>query len=155
MLWITLKGLVAHRFRLVATALAVTLGVAFTAGTLILTDTVTRTFDNVMGDVYAGVDAVVRGQEQFQGTMNAGAQRSRVDNALVAEVRRVDGVRTAEGSVTGFARLTTKDGAALGNPANGAPTLGLTWSDDGRINPLVVIRGRAPRSADEIVVDAP
>ena len=63
MLWITLKGLVAHRFRLFATALAVTLGVAFTAGTLMLTDTVTRTFDDVMGDVYAGIDAVVRGED--------------------------------------------------------------------------------------------
>ena len=155
MLWITLKGLVAHRFRLFATALAVTLGVAFTAGTLMLTDTVTRTFDDVMGDVYAGVDAVVRGEEQFQGPMDTGAQRARVDDALVDQVRSVDGVRAAEGSVMGFARLTTEDGVALGNPANGAPTLGLTWSDDARINPLVVTEGRAPESADEIVVDAP
>ena len=49
MLWITLRGLIAHRFRLFATALAVTLCVAFTAGTLMLTDTVTRTFDNLLG----------------------------------------------------------------------------------------------------------
>src|SRR4051794_38377132 len=151
MLWITLKGLVAHRFRLFATALAVTLGVAFTAGTLILTDTVTRTFDDVMGEVYAGVDAVVRGEEQFQGPMNSGAQRARVDDALVAQVRQVDGVLAAEGSVTGFARMTSIDGVALGNPANGAPTLGLTWSDDQRVNPLVVTQGRAPESPDEIV----
>src|SRR3954447_1571663 len=117
MLWITLRGLVAHRFRLVATALAVTLGVAFTAGTLILTDTVTRTFDNLMGEVYAGTDAVVRGEEQFQTAGPTGAQRARVDEALVDVVRRVDGVRTAEGSVAGFARLTTKDGQPLGTSA--------------------------------------
>jgi putative ABC transport system permease protein len=155
MLWITLKGLVAHRFRLFATALAITLGVAFTAGTLILTDTVTRTFDDVMGEVYAGVDAVVRGEEQFEGPMNSGAQRARVDDGLVAEVRRVDGVLAAEGSVTGFARMTSKDGVALGNPASGGPTMGLTWSADERVNPLAVTQGRAPESPDEIVVDAP
>jgi putative ABC transport system permease protein len=155
MLWITLKGLVAHRFRLFATALAVTLGVAFTAGTLILTDTVARTFDDVMGEVYAGVDAVVRGEEQFQGAMNSGAQRARVDDALVGQVRQVDGVAAAEGSVTGFARMTSADGVALGNPANSGPTLGLTWAEDQRVNPLVVTQGRAPESPDEIVVDAP
>jgi putative ABC transport system permease protein len=155
MFWITLRGLIAHRFRLLATALAVTLGVAFTAGTLMLTDTVTRTFDNLLGEIYAGTDAVIRGQEQFEGPMNTGAQRARVDDSLVDRVRRVDGVLAAEGSVLGYARLTTADGVAIGDPANGAPALGLTWSDDGRINPLVVTEGRAPRSGDEIVVDAP
>ena len=155
MLWITLRGLIAHRFRLFATALAVTLGVAFTAGTLMLTDTVTRTFDNLMGEVYAGTDAVVRGQEQFEGPMSTGAQRARVDDSLVDEVRTVDGVLAAEGSVLGYARLTTADGVAIGDPARGAPALGLTWSDDGRINPLVVTDGRAPESGDEIVVDGP
>src|SRR5215207_7017856 len=119
MLWITLKGLIAHRFRLFATALAVTLGVAFTAGTLILTDTVARTFDDVMGEVYAGVDAVVRGEEQFQGAMNTGAQRPRVEDALVDRVRQVEGVRAAEGSVTGFARMVSEAGVALGDPASG------------------------------------
>ena len=39
MFWTALQGLIAHRFRLFATALAVMLGVAFTAGTLVLTDT--------------------------------------------------------------------------------------------------------------------
>jgi putative ABC transport system permease protein len=155
MLWITLRALVAHRFRLFATALAVTLGVAFTAGTLMLTDTVTRTFDNLLGEIYAGTDAVVRGQERFEGPMQTGAQRPRVDESLVDEVRGVDGVRAAEGSVLGYARLTAKDGTAIGDPANGAPALGLTWSDDSRINPLVVTSGRAPRTGDEIVVDAP
>ena len=78
-----------------------------------------------------------------------------MDDALVDEVRGVDGVLAAEGSVLGYARLTTADGVAIGDPANGAPALGLTWSDDGRINPLVVTEGRAPESGDEIVVDAP
>jgi putative ABC transport system permease protein len=155
MLWITLQGLIAHRFRLFATALAVTLGVAFTAGTLMLTDTVARTFDNLLGEIYAGTDAVVRGEEQFEGPMSTGAQRPRVDEALVDEVRGVDGVLAAEGSVMGYARLTTANGDAIGDPAAGAPALGLTWSDDGRINPLAITEGRAPEAADEIVIDAP
>ena len=155
MLWTTWQGLIAHRFRLFATALAVMLGVAFTAGTFILTDTITRTFDNLMGDVYKNTDAVVRGIEQFEGPMSTGAQRPRVDAAVLERIRDVEGVEVAEGSVTGYARIVGKDGEALGDPANGAPTLGLTWIDDQRLNPLRVQDGRAPRAADEVAIDVP
>jgi putative ABC transport system permease protein len=154
MLLTTLKGLVAHRFRLFATALAVALGVAFTAGTLTFNDTIGRTFDNLMGDIYAGTDVVVRGQEQFEGPMGTGAQRGPVDEALVDVIARVDGVDAVEGGATGYARITDGE-KALGNPANGAPTLGLTWSDDSRINPLAVTDGRAPAAGDEIAIDGP
>ncbi len=51
MLRMTLKGLLAHKRRLLTTALAVTLGVAFMAGTLVLTDTIGKTFDDLFGDV--------------------------------------------------------------------------------------------------------
>ena len=62
MFFTTWKGLIAHKLRLFATALAVTLGVAFMAGTLVLTDTVTKTFDDLFGDIYRQTDVVVRGQ---------------------------------------------------------------------------------------------
>jgi putative ABC transport system permease protein len=154
MLWTTLQGLIAHRFRLFATALAVTLGVAFTAGTLTFNDTIARTFDNLMGEIYAGTDVVVRGQEQFEGPMGSGAQRASVDASLVDRIAQLEEVDAVEGGATGYARIT--DGTqALGNPANGAPTLGLTWSADDRINPLVVTDGREPRAGDEVVIDAP
>ena len=43
----TLKGLLAHKFRLAATALAIVLGVSFVAGTYVLTDTITASFDDL------------------------------------------------------------------------------------------------------------
>ena len=46
--------------RLLLTALSITLGVAFVAGTLVLTATIRKTFDNLFADVYRGTDAVVR-----------------------------------------------------------------------------------------------
>jgi putative ABC transport system permease protein len=154
MLWTTLQGLIAHRFRLFATALAVTLGVAFTAGTFVLTDTVTKTFQGVFGEVYAGTDAVVRGEEQFEGPMMSGAQRPRVDAALVDVVREVDGVQSAQGSVLGYARIAGKDGEVLGNPNNGPPTFGANWFDDAYLNPAAIKDGRAPRAENEVVIDA-
>ena len=154
MLWTAVQGLIAHRFRLFATALAVMLGVAFTAGTLVLTDTVTRTFDGLFADVYQGTDVVVRGQQQFEGPNNTGAQRPRVQQSLVDTVRRVDGVQAAEGTVLGYARLIDKHGKAMGNPANGAPTLGYGWNTVDALNPFGLKKGRAPAAADEVVIDA-
>jgi putative ABC transport system permease protein len=153
-LWTALQGLIAHRFRLFATALAVMLGVAFTAGTLVLTDTVTRTFDGLFGDIYKGTDVVVRGQQQFEGPDNSGAQRPRVPESLVDTVRSVDGVQAADGSVLGYARLIDKNGDAMGNPSNGAPTLGYGWSTVSDLNPFTLKQGRAPTAADEVVIDA-
>ena len=148
------KGLLGHKFRFVATALAVTLGVAFMAGTLVLTDTIRATFDNLFADVYQGTDAVVRAQAAFEGgPPGAGVQRGRVDASLVDRLRRVDGVAAAEGDVGGYARLVGRDGKALGNPATGAPTIGLSWTDNAALNTFTLVSGTAPSRDDEVVID--
>src|SRR5215207_6753487 len=123
----TIRGILAHKARLLTTALAVMLGVAFLTGTLVLTDTIGRTFDNLFSDVYRDVDAVVRGEAAFEGVNNSGAQRPRVDASVVRTVAGVEGVGQAEGTIFGYARLIGKDGEALGDPARGAPTLGSSW----------------------------
>jgi len=148
-----LKNLIAHKLRLLSTALAVTLGVALMAGTFVLTDTMTRTFDNLFANVYQGTDAVVRAKAAFEAPQGGGVQRGRVDASLVRTVRSVDGVATAEGAIFGYARLTAKDGHALGNPTNGAPTLGTNWSDNAELNPFTLVEGRPPRAPNEVVID--
>ena len=94
---IALKGLLAHKLRLVTTALAVMLGVAFMAGTLVLTDTIDRTFNDLFADVYKGTDAVVRGQGSLRGPAEHRRPRGRVDASLVARSAPVPGVADAEG----------------------------------------------------------
>jgi len=153
MLHTTWKSLLGHKFRFVATALAVTLGVAFTAGTLVLTDTIRTTFDNLFANVYQGTDAVVRAKAAFEGPPGAGTQRGRVDAALVDTVRGVEGVAAAEGDVGGYARLIGKDGQALGNPATGAPALGLSWTENNALNTFTLVSGAAPSRDDEVVID--
>lgn len=153
MFFTALQGVLAHKLRLLTTALAVALGVAFMAGTLVLTDTIGKTFDEVFSNVYKGTDAVVRGKAVFNGPQNTGEQRPRVDTALLATVARVPGVQVAEGNVWGYTRLVGKDGDALGNPATGAPALGTNWSADRRLNPLTLVAGTPPRADDEVVID--
>ncbi len=56
---LTRKGLWAHKVRFVLTGLAVILGVAFMAGTMILTDTMGKTFDGLFATANEGIDVVV------------------------------------------------------------------------------------------------
>ena len=154
MLRTTIKGLLARKRRLFTTALAVALGVAFMAGTLVLTDTIGKTFDDLFSDVYKDTDAVVRGEEAFEGPFNTGSQRGRIDASLVGTVAQVEGVAEAEGRIYGYARLVGSDGDPIGNPEMGAPTLGTNWTDNDKLNPFRITSGGPPRADDEVVIDA-
>ncbi len=148
-----LRNLWAHKLRLMATALSITLGVAFMAGTLVLTATMRKTFDNLFADVYRGTDAVVRAKAAFEGPQGTGTQRGRVDAALVPKLQSVDGVRAAEGAVFGYARLIGKDGKALGNPTTGFPTIGSNWSESSALNQFHLVAGSAPVADNDVVID--
>src|SRR5690348_1783147 len=150
---IIMRGLLARKFRLFATALAVTLGVAFMAGTLVLTDTFGQTFNDLSAGVYKGTDAVVRATAAFNGPQFTGEQRPFVDASLVSALSRVSGVAAAEGSAFGYTRLIGKDGKALGNPASGAPTLGGNWNQVATLNPWHLLAGHAPQGPGQVVID--
>ena len=155
MLTTTIKSLFAHKRRLFTTALAVALGVAFLAGTLVLNATIGRTLNDLFGDLYRKADGVVRNEAAFNGPQNTGQQRGRFDASVLDKVRRVDGVELAQGMVYGYTRLIGKDGQPLGNPEMGPPTLGSNWIESPTLNPFVLDPGsRAPASDDEVVVDA-
>ena len=150
---VIMHGLLARKFRLFATALAVTLGVAFMAGTLVLTDTFGKTFDDLSAGVYKGTDAVVRATATFNGPQFTGEQRPFVNASLASTLGQVPGVAAVEGSVFGYTRLIGKNGKALGNPANGAPTLGGNWNQVAALNPWHLVAGRAPQAAGQVVID--
>ena len=82
MLHLTLRELAAKKLRLMTTAIAVMLGVAFMAGTLVLTATISKTFEGLFTDGYAGTDAYVRGTSEINGEF--GAQRPRIDASMVS-----------------------------------------------------------------------
>ena len=150
---IALQSLLARKLRLVTTALAVILGVAFTAGTLVLTDTMSSIFNNLSASVYQGTDAIVRAKAVFNGPNQMGEQRPNIDASLVPALSHVPGVAAAEGSAFGYTRLIGKDGKPIGNPGSGAPTLGGNWSTVPALNPFHLVAGHAPQAPDEIVID--
>src|SRR6266508_4120395 len=151
----TIKGLLAHKVRLGLTALAIVLGVAFVAGTFILTDTMGRAFDDLFATVNKGVAVQVSGVPKCESSgpdSDMAGTADRVPAELLGTIREVDGVKTAEGNLTGYAQLVDKKGKAISTGQ--APTFGVIWTSDPALNPLVLRKGRAPRASGEIVVDA-
>jgi putative ABC transport system permease protein len=147
-----LRNLLAHKLRLLTTGLAVTLGVAFMAGTLVLTDTIQRTFDDLFSDALANTDAVVRAESSFDDPGGFGDVRGRIDASLLDEVADVDGVALAQGDVWGFAQVVGTDGDPIGNPGVGPPTVGTNWPE-GELNTWTLDAGRPPETDDEVVLD--
>src|ERR1700690_1861858 len=118
MLRVTLKGLAARKLRLVLTAVAIVLGVTFVTGTLVLGDTLNRTFDNLFGTAYSHVSFEIRGQSQLSGDsvadVNGTGDRRPVPQSIATEVSRLPGVAYVHGSVEGYAQFMTRDGDAIG-----------------------------------------
>ena len=71
MLRLATRNFGARRLRSLATAMAVFLGVALVAGTLILTDSVNSSFDQLLGEVNGGIDVSVRPEVAVEGEFGA------------------------------------------------------------------------------------
>jgi putative ABC transport system permease protein len=154
---VALKNLAGRKLRAVLTALAIVLGVAMVSGTYVLTDTIDRAFNSIFEESYAGTDATVRGRSPEISFEGLSAQAPPVDESLVAEVRAVEGVDAASGSV--FDETATKilgrDGKAINT--EGAPSFGFgidTSPALARFNPLNLVEGRWPSAGGEVVIDA-
>jgi len=148
---LALKSTLAKRMRLFSTALSVLLGVAFLAGTLVFTDTLRRTFDDLFADVFAETDSYVRSTESLDLGFGQ-TERGRISDSLVAEVRAVDGVADAQGIVEGYAQVVGKDGKPVGDPGNGPPTFAMTYGS-GPMSPWHLTAGSRAPGPGELAVD--
>src|SRR3954471_17355351 len=150
----TVRGMLAHKLRVVLTTVSITLGVAFLAGTLILTDTMNTAFDRFFGQVSSGTDAVVRHETAYTSASGAGVSRAAIPASVLAQVRRVPGVAVAEGVTSGYALITDTHGKAV-LPAGGAPTMGYTMTDDVKLRGRVLLlSGHGPSGDHEVAIDA-
>lgn len=157
MLKVALKGVRAHKRRLMSTSLAVLLGVSFLCGTLVMGDTIQRTFANLLATVNSGTDAFVRSSQTISSAAHgpgAEVQRARIDASLLAKVRQVNGVAAAAAQVAGRATIFDKQRNELGAGAEGGPpNLAFSWIDDQQLNPFRISAGRAPAADGEVVID--
>jgi putative ABC transport system permease protein len=131
------RGLWAHRARLTLSVLAVVLGVAFIAGTLTLTDSLTAGIANLAPE---RATATIRAA-----TTLAEEARPALPADLPGRLRRLEGVQAAAGKVLGGVQLKPVTGSVKG------PSLGLSWPEDAALSSLGLVAGRAPRPGEAAV----
>ncbi|MCU1460791.1 MAG: hypothetical protein JWO37_866 [Acidimicrobiales bacterium] len=150
----TIRSLMAHKLRLILTGIAIVLGVGFVTGTLVLSDTLSATFNNLFRGITAGIDVQVRSPKTFseQGNQGGGGtQHLPVPETVLSDVERIPGVAAATGEAVGSAILIDSKGKAI--QPTGPPTLGFSFPDDPRLTSLRVKDGRRPRGPTEVAID--
>ncbi|MEU7059091.1 ABC transporter permease [Streptomyces sp. NPDC046197] len=145
------SSLRAHKRRFAGTFLAVFLGVAFLAGTLVMGDTLRASFDSMFGEATSGTDAVVRSADAITAPGESQGVRQPVDTSLVRTVEQVPGVAAAAPNIQGAGQLVGHDGKPIGG--QGPPTLAGNWITDPGLNPYRLAEGRAPARSGEVVVN--
>ncbi|WP_329146305.1 ABC transporter permease [Streptomyces sp. NBC_01456] len=155
MLRTALRNVLAHKARLMMTALAVLLGVAFVAGTLIFSDTVGEAVKNAsaknLKDVAVSVQAAEEDPEVSAGPGKDGKRATALDDKLADRIRALPGVRSVRANVTGQATLAGRDDQPIGN---GWQNLAGNYQPgkDGKDSRYPLVRGRGPAAGDEIAL---
>ncbi|HEX8004861.1 MAG TPA: FtsX-like permease family protein [Trebonia sp.] len=146
----TVRNLRARKRRLAATVLAVALGVAFLAGTLLLSDTLRANFGTLFTQANGGTDVIIRSATEISGGAGT-SQRTGIDATLLPQVRAMPGVADAQPYIEGYGQLIGRDGKAIGG--SGPPTRAANWISDRMLNPYRLVSGRAPLADDEAVIN--
>ena len=147
-----IKGLLSRKLRTALTAVAIVLGVAMISGTYVLTDSIDQAFDRVFGEIRESSSAVITGRSAFDLSDGSGVTEPTFDDGLLEEVRALQAVAAAEGSVDSDAtQFIGDDGKAV--VSGGAPNLGFSIANgDSQFNPLTLLEGSWP-AASEVAID--
>jgi len=137
--------------RLILTAIAVALGVALVSATHIFTGALSSGFNALFNDIYDSVDVIVEPDPDAE---DLPLGTSALHDEDVDAVRGVDGVATAEGSLTfQMGVLLDADGGAPGGGQGGPPSLVISWSGDADLDGATLVDGAGPSAPGEAVID--
>ncbi|MEV0277675.1 FtsX-like permease family protein [Streptomyces sp. NPDC050610] len=148
----SIRNFLAHKGRMALSAVAVLLSVAFVSGTLVFTDTMNSTFDKLFSSTASDVTVQPKSQKDDKDAQRTGRPET-VPASLVGQLAKVEGVRSAAGSVsTDKVALTDAKGDSIG-PASGAPTIAGDWGEDDK-RQMDIVEGHEPRGPTESLIDA-
>lgn len=150
MLRATLRSFLAHKGRLLLSALAVILSVAFVAGSLIFSDTVSRTFDRLFASTSA--DVTVAPKQGLRSAVPTGLVLT-VPASLAQRVAGVDGVAAAHVDVAVRNATVVDSRNRPVGPTADAPAVVSNWQVTDH-SPVRLTSGRAPHGDGEALVDA-
>ena len=147
---LTRKSLRARIGRTIAIAATIVLGVSFVVGSFVLADSLRATFNDLFRQINEGIDLEVRSTVAFGDA--AVADRDPVPLDLVGPIEQIEGVETVAPLLQRFAQLITSDGELV--TTQGAPTFGVSWSQDNALGGLELRDGAFPIGPDQVAVDS-
>ena len=120
------------------------LGVTFVTGTLVLGDTLNRTFNTLIGTAYQHVSFQIRGKAASQRHRDrrstAPPTVSRCRSRSPAKSGSCPASPTCTGSVDGYAQFVARDGNAIGS--GGSSTLGFSFDPNPQLSPYRLVAGQ-------------
>ncbi|MBV9026263.1 MAG: ABC transporter permease [Streptomycetaceae bacterium] len=154
-----LRNVLAHKARLLMTAVSVMLGVAFVSGTLVFSDTLGTAFKNQSAKSYAHVAVAI--SSNASGSNVGGGIRPKARGLAAGKgftqqtldkISKLPGVASAVGRVSGFAGAADSKGKLIGNGwsntgANFAP------GPDGKDPRYTFVAGSGPAQTGDVALD--
>ncbi|HWM54021.1 MAG TPA: FtsX-like permease family protein [Solirubrobacterales bacterium] len=144
---LAVKSLWARKVRALTTTLAVVIGVAFVAGTYILTDTTFAAFDEIFEDSLAKTDVVITAKDAVR---QESGEAPSFKATVLPKVKRVPGTRVASGQIFTPGGLFDAKNEQIGTQF--APKFITSILPDA-LETQTYVEGRAPRNAREAVLD--
>ena len=145
---LTLRGVLARKFRILLTILAVVSGVAFVSGAFILTDSVKGAINNLFVELRGEVDLEIRTEIAFGDS--ARAERDPVDVSLMKDIAAIDGVRLVEANLLRQATIIKSDGEPL---QTSGPAFGISWTGPDGLDGRTLLEGVVPTKSGEVAID--
>ncbi len=142
-----LKSLWARKVRALTTTFAVVIGVAFVAGSYILTDTIFAAFEEIFTESLSGTSVVVTAEnpvEQETGEVPT------ISASLLPRIGRTPGVKLAAGAIFTPGGFFDSEGEKIGNKF--APKF-ISSTLPGELESLAYVDGHRPRGPTEASID--
>jgi putative ABC transport system permease protein len=144
---LAVKSLWARRVRALGTTLAVVIGVAFIAGSYVLTDTIFAAFDEIFTDSLKGTSVVVTAKNPVE---QENGEIPTIPASLLPKAKKVAGVRLAAGAIFTPGGFFDSQGDKIGNKF--APKFISSHLPDG-LESLTYVDGHPPRGPTETSID--
>ena len=146
----TWKSLLARKVRLLMSTFAIVLGVAFVAGTLIFTGTLSKSFTAIFASSVGDVVVSPKGAS----TDDTATDRT-VPASVVRRLATAEGAARADGNVSAFGVFVVDQrGKLVGG--NGPPGIAVSYNTAPAghgVEGLTVVSGKPPKGPDEVVLD--
>ena len=142
-----LKSLWARKVRALTTTFAVVIGVAFMAGSYVLTDTILAAFDEIFKESNEGVAVIVTSQNLVK---QESGETPTISASLLPKVQRTPGVRLAAGAVFTPGGFFDSEGDAIGSKF--APKF-ISSTLPPSLEALNYVDGHVPRGPTEASID--